>query len=92
MTITLPDDLRAGAEERAKALGFGTVEDYVLDLVRNDEAADAPILRPENRAALERLLDEGAASGEPIVVDDAFWERRRQVLAERLTRRNGSPS
>ncbi|QEL13234.1 ribbon-helix-helix domain-containing protein [Limnoglobus roseus] len=96
MTITLPDDVRIEAEAKARELGFATVEEYVIDLVRSDEPGlDVPPsggYQPKNRAALERLLDEGMASGEPIVVDEAFWEERRRVLAERLAQKNGRKS
>lgn len=93
MTITLPDDVARKAEAHAKAHGFATVEAYIEDLVQSDDAADdPPILRPENRATLERLLDEGMASGEPIPVDEAFWEERRRVLAERMARRRADRS
>ncbi len=88
MTITLPDDVRIEAAARAKELGFATVEEYVIDLVRGDElGVDVPPsggYQPKNREALERLLDEGMASGNPIVVDGAFWAERRRVLSERL--------
>ena len=91
MTITLPDEVARQATARAHAHGFATVEEYIFDLVQSDEPGDdPPILRPENREVLKRLLDEGMASGEPIVVDDAFWEERRRVLAERMARRNGN--
>ena len=40
MTITLPDDVREQAERQAKAAGFASVEEYVADLVREDELED----------------------------------------------------
>jgi antitoxin ParD1/3/4 len=95
MNITLPDSMKAEVEAKAKAAGFPSVDAYVLDLIRfdtpeEDEVYDLPgppHLTPRNRAELEAMLDEGMNSGNPIVVDDAFWEERKRVLAERMAKR-----
>ena len=36
ITVSLPDGLAAEMERRAKAAGFGSKEDYLLDVVRAD--------------------------------------------------------
>jgi hypothetical protein len=36
ITVALPDGLAAEVEKRAKAAGFGSKEDYLLELVRAD--------------------------------------------------------
>ena len=93
MTITLPDEMRAMLELNATAAGFGSVDEFVIDAL-TDDYEPHPTRPPDfrTRAELEKLLDEGMASGPPIRADDAFWAERRRVLAAKLSARNGSAS
>jgi Arc/MetJ-type ribon-helix-helix transcriptional regulator len=84
MTITLPDDVRAQAEERAKAGGFASVDEYVADLVREDvtEYPDEPSPGRgfDTREELGRLLDE--TLGSPVLrMDEQFWQELDEQIA-----------
>ncbi len=79
MTITLPADVGERAERQAKAAGFASVEEYLADLVREDDA-EYPDVPPSSgptfstREELEKLLDE--TRGQPVLrMDESFWQR-----------------
>jgi antitoxin ParD1/3/4 len=76
MSIAMPEEMRAYVEERIRTGQFGNASEYFRHLVREDAKNAA-----EER--LVALLLEGINSGEPIPVDDKWWERRRQELIER---------
>lgn len=93
MTITLPEEMRARIEARARMHGYSSVSEYILSLVEEEEgeseatAREVVNLTPRDRAELEARLDEGMASGPPIRATDAFWEERQRVLEERMAKR-----
>jgi len=103
MTITLPDEWRAGLEARAKAAGFRSVDAYVIYLVMEatrdeggpEESAALDIPDPpedadyvvNSREELEAKILAGLDSGPPIPVTPAFWEDVRKRVAERLAAR-----
>lgn len=90
MTITLPEDVRADAEARAKAGGYPSVAAYVADLILADRPDDVvadhgpSALTPRSPEELGRMLDAGVASGGWVEADAAFWAERRRVLRERM--------
>jgi hypothetical protein len=97
VTITLPNEIRAEAEAKAKAAGFSSVDAYVAYLVSTDTpeeeetfaSAGPPELTPRNRAELEAMIEEGMNSGPGVVADEAFWERFKQKIRSGATRRTG---
>lgn len=102
MTITLPDEMREEVEAKAKASGFADVTAFVAALVLDhdpsardipDDYSGPPELTPRNREDLQRMLDEGMASGDPVIADDAFWAERRRVLRQRMAEKGrGEPA
>ena len=91
MTVTLPDEMRAALERKAAA-GFASVDEYVADVLADDHDfpdPGAPHFR--TRAELEKLLDEGMASGPPVPADDAFWARLDTRIRERAAKPRGTP-
>jgi hypothetical protein len=76
MTITLPDDVRAEAERKAKAAGFADVAEYLADLVREDEEAGPPPdqYAGRTREEFEALINETVGC-EWKTMDEAFWKR-----------------
>lgn len=88
MTITLPDELAAEVQAKAKAGGFASVDAYIAYLVITDEGQDGEVdafpgpseLTPKSREDLGRMLDEGMNSGPGVIADEAFWERLRQRI------------
>ena len=58
MNVSLPDAMKAWVEEQARGARYANASDYVRDLIRRDQERAARL------ASLQRLLDEGWASGE----------------------------
>ena len=75
MNVSLPESLRAFAEERARA-HYSLASEYIRELIRRDQ-------REAAKEKLEELLIEGLESGEPIVVTEEYWEKKRHELALR---------
>jgi antitoxin ParD1/3/4 len=75
--IALPEAMRSFVEKRAVEGSFSGVREYVLDVIRSD-------LRRRHEERIDELLFEGLASGEPIEVDEAYWQAKRERLVARL--------
>lgn len=75
MNISMPDSMRAFVEEQVARGGYGTTSEYVRHLIRG-------ALKHHAEERLERLLIEGLDSGEPIEVDDEYWNRLRDRLRQ----------
>ncbi len=82
MNVSLPEQLRSFVTKRA-AGRFGSASEYVRELIREDQ-------RRAEQERLEALLMEGLESGEPVEVTPEFWERKRQDLLARHSRKKGS--
>lgn len=84
-TVTLPDELRDGLADRAKAEGISSVEEYVQLLAERDREADSPLSDSNDegmeklRARLLALVQEGLDSGPAEEVGPDFWESLRQT-------------
>ena len=76
MNVSLPESMRAFAEERARQ-GYTSASEYIRELIRRDQKETA-------KEKLEALLIEGMESGDPIVVTADYWENKRQELKRRL--------
>lgn len=67
MNISLPDPMKAWAEEQAKTGRYANTSDYVRDLIRRDR------LRQEARAELQSAIDAAVTGGLGAPLDrDAF--------------------
>lgn len=92
MTVTLPDEMRSVLEQKVTAGGFASVDKYVADVLADDyEAGSTQPPHFRTRAELEKLLDEGMASGPTVSGDAAFWARLDARIHERAARREGTP-
>lgn len=80
LNISLPQALKDYVESRVSAGGYSTPSEYLRELVRQDQRRQA-----EER--LEGLLLDGLASGESIEITPEYWERKRQQLVERHSKR-----
>ena len=74
MTLTLPDEMRQTLEARAKATGFGKVDDCVEEMIANDQLA-AGLGDPAMQERLKILIDEAMASGPATPVTPELWDR-----------------
>jgi antitoxin ParD1/3/4 len=82
MNVSLPEQLREFVSERA-AGRFGSASEYVRELIREDQ-------RRAEQERLEALLLQGLESGKPVEVTPEFWERKRQELLARQSRKSRS--
>ena len=67
MNVSLPDAMKNWVEGRAETGRYSNASDYVRDLIRRDQE------RAEKIAALQRLIDEGEASGVSSLSADDIW-------------------
>jgi antitoxin ParD1/3/4 len=81
LEVDLPDSMKRLAEGRAAEAGFGSVGEYVQELIRSD-------LQRRREERLEALLIEGLDSGPPIPVTPEFWEERKRRLLEEFGQAN----
>lgn len=77
MDISLPDAMKEFVDGQVKNRGYSTSSEYVRDLIRNDQIRQA-----EQRLAV--LMLEGLESGGAIPIDQAYWDRKRAALTQRL--------
>jgi antitoxin ParD1/3/4 len=71
MNVSVPDTLKSFVETQVETEGYGTSSEYIRELIRKDR----------QRAHLRSLIMAGIESEMvSAVVDDAFWEARRNRL------------
>ena len=77
MNVSLPSEMKDWVEAQVKTGRYGNSSDYVRDLVRKDQE------RAEAIEELDRLIEEGIASGvSDMTLDEVFAEARRKALEE----------
>ena len=57
MTVSLPDRMKAWVEDQAKSGRYANTSDVVRDLLRREQ------VKADKIANMQRLIDEGRASG-----------------------------
>lgn len=75
MNIALPEALKAFVQDQVEAGGYGSVSDYIRELIYADQ-------RRRTGERIDALLLDGLASGQPIEVDGRYWEAKKQQLRE----------
>ena len=83
MNIALPETLKQFVRERVTEGGYGSVSEYVRELIRFDQRRKA-----EER--IDALLLDGLNSGESIPVDAEYWEEKKRKLMERFDKASRS--
>lgn len=68
MNVSLPPDLKNWVTEQAKAGGFGTTSEYLRDVLRRARER-------QQRRQMDDSLEEAAAEGATLVMDDAEWNK-----------------
>lgn len=69
MNISLPDQMKSWVEAQSEDGRYSNASDYVRDLIRRDQ------VRLEKIANMQRLVDEGFASGVSDETMDDIWKR-----------------
>ncbi|MGJ8628986.1 MAG: type II toxin-antitoxin system ParD family antitoxin [Sulfitobacter sp.] len=71
MNVSLPDGMKVWVEAQSQTGRYSNASDYVRDLIRRDQE------RTDKIAAMQKLVDEGLASGiSDRSMDDIFKEAR----------------
>ncbi len=77
MNVSLPDAMRDYIEQQVKTGGYGSVSEYIRDLIRQDQKRKA-------KEHLETLLLEGIESGTATPMSDQDWTEIRQAVRDKL--------
>ena len=80
MNISLPVPLKKFIQDQVKRGGYGTVSEYLRDLVRAEQRRKAQI-------KLEKLLLEGVRSGKSSQMSSEDWSDIRAKVLKRRSRR-----
>ena len=75
MNISLPDSLKEFVDNQVAKRGYGTVSEYVRELIRKDQ----------DRMCLRAMVLEGPESGPAVPVDEDYFQSLRR--AARRSRR-----
>lgn len=79
LNISLPDTMRRYVENKIATEGYGTISEYVRELIRADQ-------RTEN-TRFDTLIAEAYASGKPSPLTKADFDEARRIVKERITAR-----
>ncbi|PYS86118.1 MAG: type II toxin-antitoxin system ParD family antitoxin [Acidobacteria bacterium] len=82
LNISLPDSMRQFVEEKISKGGYGTISEYVRELIRKDQSSE--------QARFDVLIAEAYASGESSLLTKADIEEARKIVKARIAKRNRS--
>ncbi|BAY75989.1 putative addiction module antidote protein, CopG/Arc/MetJ family [Nostoc linckia NIES-25] len=77
INIFLPDSMKSFVEEQVAQGGYGSVSEYLQELITQDQ-------KRKMQEHVEELLIAGLESGEPIEVNDEWWQQKRTNLINQL--------
>ena len=81
INISLPESMKAYVEEQITSGSYGTVSEYIRELIRQDQKRKA-------KERLETLLLEGLDSGSATAMTAWDWEEIRQAIRDKIVQRN----
>jgi antitoxin ParD1/3/4 len=76
MSFALPETMRSYIDERVKSGSYGNTSEYLRDLIRRDQEAQAA-------KRLNELIEEGLNSGPASELSAADWAALRKVALGR---------
>lgn len=82
LNISLPEPMRAFVEEKIHNGGYGTISEYVRELIRADQRRD--------QMAFDRLVREAFESGDAEELTTADIDEARAVVKKRIAARKKS--
>jgi antitoxin ParD1/3/4 len=77
MNISLPSPLKKWVERQVAKRGFGTADEFVIDMLRREQAHEA-------REKIDALLVEAIDSGESSPMTEGDWEKIREAGRRRF--------
>ena len=84
MNISLPDQMKAWVEEQTKDGRYANSSDVIRDLIRREQ------VKAEKIAKMQKLIDEGRASGISDKTPRQIIEEARAEIRERGGRHNAA--
>lgn len=78
----MPESMRSYVEDRVKFGGYGTISEYLRDLIRTEQKKE--------QQRFEMLLKEGFESGPSEPFDKADIDRAREEISRRVAERRKS--
>ncbi|MBW4612650.1 MAG: type II toxin-antitoxin system ParD family antitoxin [Desmonostoc vinosum HA7617-LM4] len=78
--IALPESMKAFVDEQVIKGGYGSVSEYLQELISQDQKRKA-------QEHIEELLIEGIESGEAIEINDEWWHKKRTDLIEKSSQK-----
>ena len=82
LNISLPETMREFVEEKIKNEGYGTISEYVRELIREQQRND--------QSKFDAMILEGINSGEATELTKADIEEARRIVKERILNRGKS--
>jgi antitoxin ParD1/3/4 len=77
LNISLPETMRAFVEEKIKNEGYGTISEYVRELIRADQ-------KRKEQTELEAVLVKALKRGEPAELTEQVWLDMKQRVRNSL--------
>ncbi len=77
INISLPESMKAFIEEQVAQGGYGSVSEYLQELITQDQ-------KRKMQEHIEELLIAGLESGETIEVNDEWWQQKRAHLIDQM--------
>lgn len=79
LNISLPETMRTFVEKKIDSGGYGTISEYVRELIRADQRRD--------EIAFDRLVREAFDSGEAKMLTKADIDEARAIVKKRIAAR-----
>ncbi|MEH2181019.1 type II toxin-antitoxin system ParD family antitoxin [Nostoc sp.] len=77
INISLPESMKAFVEEQVALGGYGSVSEYLQELITQDQ-------KRKMQEHIKELLIAGLESGETIEVNEQWWLQKRTHLINQL--------
>ncbi|MCC5601019.1 type II toxin-antitoxin system ParD family antitoxin [Nostoc favosum] len=77
INISLPESMKVFVEEQVAEGGYGSVSEYLQELITQDQ-------KRKMQEHIEELLIAGLESGEAIEINDEWWQQKRTQLINQL--------
>ena len=76
LNISLPESMRRFIEEKISSEGYGTISEYVRELIRADQRKE--------QARFDALIAQALNGGEPSPLTKADIEKARQIVKKKI--------
>jgi antitoxin ParD1/3/4 len=80
LNISLPETMRQFVENKIETEGYGTISEYIRELIRSDQRAE--------NSRFETLIAEAYASGKPSPLTKDDINEARRIVKDRIVARN----